>query len=214
MSLSKKSAVMVMAPRQKPRKQQRAGRRSAATAPQISSNVMKSHVFRFVASSAFYGNIRQEDIGGALGTIATVTNSTVALINETFKVTRVRAWTPPASQGAAATCSINWIGGSFAPNKEVSDTSVSVSFPAHIDSKPPVNSSASFWQNVAGSTALFTLAVPSGSIVDLHVSFIEGDDESVNTSAVASAVLGHTYYLALDGPASNLLVPQSLTTTH
>jgi len=175
---------------------------------------MKSHKFRFVATSVFSGNIRQEDIGGALGTIATVTNSTVTLINETFKIKKVEMWTPPASQGAAATCSLNWIGGSFAPNKEVSDTSVSVSFPAHIVSKPPPNSSASFWQNVAGSTAMFTVVCPAGTIIDLSVSYIEGDDESVNTSAVATAVLGHTYYLALDGPTTNLLVPVSLTTTH
>jgi hypothetical protein len=205
---------MVMTPRQKSRKQRGTPRRRAATVPQISANVMKSHIFRFVASSAFNGNIRQEDVGGALGTIATVVNSTVTYINETFKVRRLRIWTPPASQGAAATCSVNWIGGSFAANKEISDTSVSVSVPAHIDCKPPKDSSASFWQNVASSTALFTLACPAGSIVDLHVSFIEGDDEGVNSASVVTAVLGHTYYLALDGPTTNLLVPVSLTTTH
>jgi hypothetical protein len=214
MSRSKNSTVMVMAPRQKPRKQNGTPRRRSAIVPQISSNVVKSHVFRFTATSAFNGNIRQEDVGGALGTIATVVNSTVTYINETFKVRRIRIWTPPASQGASATCSVNWIGGSFAANKEISDTSVSVSVPAHIDCKPPPQSSASFWQNVASSTALFTLACPSGSIVDLHVSYIEGDDESVNSAAVATAVLGHTYYLALDGPSTNLLVPVSLTTTH
>lgn len=203
-----------MAPRQKSRKQQGTARRSVATVPQISSNVMKSHVFRFVATSAFSGNITQTQIGGASGTIATVTNSTVAYINETFKVRRLRIWTPPASQGAAATCSINWIGGSFAPNKEISDTSVSVAVPAHVDSRPPPNSSGAFWQNMAGSTAIFTLVCPAGSIIDLHIDYIEGDDEGVNSAAVAAAVLGHTYYLALDGPASNLLVPVSLTTTH
>jgi len=205
-------------PRQNGRKQQGAARRSVATAsviPQIRSNIMVHHRFRFQASAAIDEDIGSVAILGALGTIATATNSKVTPINETFRIKRIEVWAPPSSVNGGATCSINWIGSTaYAPNLEVSETSVSTTFPAHLVATPPLDSLAAFWQSASGGSTLFHLVAPIGSIVDLVVDFLVGDDEDVFTITVATAILNNTYFLAFDGPTNNKLVPVSLQTTH
>jgi len=215
MLVQQRPKAMVMIPRQKSRKQQGLARRSAATnPPQLSSNVVKNHTFRFLAADDFTGSITNSNIGGALGTICTVALTTCTLINESFKVKNVSMWSPPSMQGDATTVSINWIGSSFAPNKEYSDTSVSVSRPAQIHCKPPPLSSASFWQSAGSGTGLFNLVAPKGTVIDINLTIVEGDDEENFAATTVAAVLGNTYYLALDGPVTNLLVPVSLATTN
>lgn len=64
---------------------------------------------------------------------------------------------------------------------------------------------------------MFQLGVPAGSIVDLVLDLVLADLPSTTTpvtTAVATATIGVTYYLALDGPSTNDLVPVSLFTTH
>jgi hypothetical protein len=124
-------------------------------------------------------------------------------------------WCPVSAVGSTATCSVNWFSSNQSPNIEHSDTSVSSAFPAHLKSTPPPMSLASFWASVISGANLFTLVCPTGTIIDLVVDAILKDDEaSSDTINVATAVIGTMYYLSLDGPASNLLVPVSLVTTH
>lgn len=215
MLVTQRPKMIVRGQRQNLRKRQGyspKGRRNV-NPPQILSNVVKNHTFRYLASSGFSGAISAQMILGAMGTICTTTNSVVTFINESFKVNRISMWAPPASQGAATTVSVNWIGSMFSPNKEVSDTSVSVSHNSQLHCKPPPLSSASFWQPISGNN-VFSLVAPAGTVIDINVSIVEGDDEVIGTANVATGVLTHTYYLALDGPTSNLLVPVSLATTH
>lgn len=122
-------------------------------------------------------------------------------------------WSPPASQGAAITCSVEWVGAN-SPNREYSDTSVSVATPAHVSCPPPPMSLAAFWQT-ASSATLFSLVAPVGSIIDIHLALIlSDDDQGSNTPiSVASAVLGQSYYLSLDPNATHRYTPVSLVTT-
>jgi len=183
--------------------------------PQISANPRMRHKFRFGAGSSGAGTyvITNNDLILACGGICTVANSTITAIFSSFKILFVEAW---AQAGAApATIILNWNGTPvFVANAESSDTSVSPAYPAHIRSVPPKESNASFWQT-ASSGSLFVLTVPNDTVIDVLVDLIMSDQQDVDTvTGVSTATLGSQYFLALDGAASNNLVPVSLNTTH
>jgi len=190
-------------------------RMSTIRPPQISANPRMHHKFRFGAGSSGAGNyvITNNDVLLACGGICTVANSTITAIFSAFKINFVEAW---ALAGASpATITLNWNGSPvFVTNAEVSDTSVSPAYPSHIKAVPPKSSNASFWQTASGNS-LFVLTVPNDTVVDLDISIIMSDQQDVDTvTGVSTATLGNQYFLALDGAASNQLVPQSLNTTH
>ncbi len=178
----------------------------------LNTNIQKSHKFRFVASSAFNGTISSSMLLGAAGAICTVVNTTLALKNQAVRLKTIELWAPPASQGSASTCSVEFTGTNN-PNREFSDTSVSVMKPAHLKCSPPEQSLASFWQLGPNDANMFILVCPGGTIIDVDLALIETDQESNATRTVATGVLGKTYYLALDHSVSDLLVPVSLQTT-
>lgn len=188
--------------------------RGSENPPQLNSNIIKHHKFRFSVTSAFTGSVSIAKILGALGTVCTVVNTTVTAFNRSFKIRKIELWTPPPAQGSLATTSIEWLGSENSPSREVSDTVMSVSRPGHIVMKPPKNSLASFWQQGNSNTVLFSLVAPVGTVIDFSVDYIEYDDEATNISiAVATGVLGNIYYLALDHGTSDKVVPVSLSTT-
>jgi hypothetical protein len=191
-------------------------KRSRNKPPAHVSNLKMTHTFRFVATGAENPTITSTNIIGALGCMTSVANNTVTPICESFRIKSLSAWAPPPSQGASATVSVEWLGTSQSPAYEVSDTSNSVTSPAFIHSKPPKESNAAFWQSpYLTSVSMFLPIFPAGTIIDLEVELIIKDEASDTfTITVATAVLNTMYYLALDGPSSNNLVPQSLTTTH
>jgi len=129
----------------------------------------------------------------------------------------VEAWAPPASQGSSSTVSVFWSTGnaSFGSQREVSDSSNSVSQPAHIVAGPPAQSAAAFWQepNAYNANALFELDCPSGTIVDVVLKLVAADGTTAFEQSVSTAVANKVYYMALDAVANNHLKPVSLTTT-
>jgi len=181
---------------------------------QLKSNVEIRHRFRFISSNGAATPVTATNLIGACGCIGTITNTQVVSIARSVKLNQIEIWAPPASQGSSATCSVEWLGSNNSPNREFSDTSVSVSTPAYVKCSPPPQSLGSFWQQPA-STVLATIVAPSGSIIDVHLSFILNDDEAGATAfSVATDSVGGMYFLALDGYGSNLYTPVSLTTTH
>lgn len=206
-------------------KRQSAQRRSAAPRrdvsahpPQLSSNVRVSHTYRFTSTSGNPTAISTADLLGAAGVIA-ATTTTAYSVFDSVKVTKVSIWAPPASQGTASTCSVEWVGpttlSTSVSNFEISDTSNSVSRPAHVSGSPPKQSLASFW-NQSSTAGVFTLVAPTGSIVDVSLMLIFSDDEfsASSISLTGPASVGAVYYLALDGPGANTFKPVSLTTIH
>lgn len=180
--------------------------------PQLRSNIIVKHRYRFVSTSATTTAITSTNLRGICGALCAVANTTLYMIADSFKLHSVEVWTPPASQGAAATCSVEWTGGSFGPAVEVSDTTCSVSEPAHIKTAPPQGSEPSFWSNALGSLVM-NLTCPVGSIIDVVASHVLADDATAGaTYGVAAAVLGAMYYPPLDGTTDKYL-PVSLGTT-
>jgi len=144
--------------------------------------------------------------------MGTATNTTVTAFNASVKVMKVEILTPPASQGANATCSVEWAGSVNSPDREFSDTSVSTATPAHVSTTPPAQSLASFWQTASTGT-LFLITAPTGSIIDIVLSLINADGATTATSTVATAVIGTVYYMSLDPNATHRFTPVSLTST-
>jgi len=146
--------------------------------------------------------------------MGTTTNTTVTAFTGSVRVKRVEIWAVGQTLGTAITCSVLWAGTTNSADVEVSDTSVSTAAPAHINSRPPRNSLASFW-NIAGTQTLFSLVAPAGCIIDVEVeqTLFDDDNGSNATVSVATAVVGTVYYLSLDPNATHRYAPISLTTT-
>lgn len=158
-------------------------------------------------------NISNNDVLLAAGGICTSANSTITAIFASFRVRSIEMW--GAVGAAPATISVNWNGTPvFVSNSESSDTSVSPSYPPYVHAVPPTQSNAHFWQTASTNT-LFSVVVVNSTVVDLDLELIMSDNQDVDTvTSVATATLGAQYFMALDGAASNVLVPQSLNTTH
>jgi hypothetical protein len=205
--------MMVGNPRQNPRKSNGGARRSriSSSIPQISSNITGTHRFRFIASSAIVNtSILTGDILKISGLFAA---TTVLLypVNKTFRLKRVEVWAPTATSTTGAICSVEWPTGQTGPTKEVSDISINVSEPAHLVAIPPPLSIASFWQQ-DGTTSMFVLNCPGGSVVDITIDYVQDDDgvASALPITVVGATVGTIYYGFLDGDTTHLLTPVSL----
>ncbi len=199
--------------RTKSKRSRNPGNRRAVKPPQLRSNIVIKHRYRFVSTSATAATITAGDLKGIAGAVCTVANSTLSMIADSFKLHSVEVWTPPASQGAAATCSLEWVGDVYGPTSEVSDTSVSVSDPAYIKAIPPSDASSAFWQGAVANDIVMILTCPVGSIIDVVCSHVLADDAAAGTTyLVAAGTLGVLYYLPLDG-STDQYTPVSLNTT-
>ncbi len=182
---------------------------------QFRANPEVSRRYRFVSSSGTATNVTAQTLLGACGSTAT-SSTTGALMFQSVKLKQVEIWSPPASQGSAVTCSILWPSSNQSQPREISDTSVSVTQPAHVLSSPPPLSIAGFWASRLSTSALCTLVAPAGSIIDVWVSLVLGDGSGVATvnAVLVGAVTGAQYYSSLDSltSAGSVYAPVSLTT--
>lgn len=214
-SRKKSSAKPFRAVRVNTRSRNVAGR-GPANPPPFSSNIRTTHKYRFLSNAAFGTTINSVGCFGAAGAMGTVVNSTVALCYESLRLLKVEVWSPPASQGASATVAVEWLS-TNSPSIEVSDTTMSVSHNAHISTRPPIGSLASFWQNIDTAFQLFTLTCPINSIIDVTLELLQVDRPvtSGTITGLTTVVLNTMYYLALDrgGVGTNVLIPVSLRTT-
>jgi hypothetical protein len=184
--------------------------------PQLQPYPRTTHTLRFVATGAeVRQTISSNFIFNALGCLG-VTSTSVQGLWGSLRVKRLRMWSPFLSD--ANYISVEWgsQGVGSAAAIVVSDNSVSDMAPSFIDTTPPVGALASFWQNAGeNQSGLFLLTYPEYCVVDLTVDAVMWNNNGTgSTSTVTSATLGDIYYLALDGPSQNTLVPQGLNTTH
>jgi hypothetical protein len=190
----------------------RSSKQSSHRPPQIKSNIIFGHRYRFTSTGAASIPITVALLRGVGGVVAT-SATTGTPIAFSVKVRSVEIWTPPASQGASATCSLEWSSGSTLDSTstvEISDTTMSTAEPAHLRTSPPKTSLASFWQHI-GADQLFVITAPAGSVVDVSVQFIQNDNEASPTVVtLAGATTGNMYYMPLDGHGG-VMAPVSLT---
>jgi len=173
--------------------------------PMLEINVPVRHIFRFIGESNA-STITAANLTTVCGNVAT-TATNVRSIATSVKINNIKIWSAPESQGSSTTCFVNWFGDQFAPNRLVSDTSVSVSKPAKILARPPAKSLASFWQNNTAG-AIFEISAPTGSVIDLDLSFYLNDNNvSPTSTTVIAKTIGNIYYGALDGTFTSTTYP-------
>jgi hypothetical protein len=185
--------------------------------PQLRAYPELTHTYRFFCNTTVTNVVISNDLlFGAAGGICTIANSKITCIFGTLKVKRVQIWAPLLTSGANV---VELLWGTQAQSNSnpirISDVSVSTMYPAHIDTRPPKDSLASFWQIVSVSNNLFEVSCPVGSYIDVTLQLTLWNNEGAGfQTTVGLATLADMYYMSLDGPTNHDLQPVSLNTTN
>ncbi len=191
----------------------RLGRVERLAPQQFRANPEVTRRYRFVSSASTARALTASTLCGAAGVVAD-TATTGQPIFQSVRVNQIEIWTPTASQGSAITCSVLWAQTTQSQPREVSDTTNSVTQPAHVLTSPPPGSLAGFWSPRSSSTTLCTLVAPAGSIIDVWLSLVAGDGVQTSTQqTLVGATVGGVYYGGADSQtaATAIYQPVSLT---
>jgi len=186
--------------------------------PSFSANIVVRRRFRFRVTSAIRVALTQGDFCSMLACVNT--GGAVPLATSAFtqgRVLKVSMWAT-SSTGGDSTVSWTWASSGSAIAVERSDTSVSVSVPSYITTRPPKNHPSSFWFS-AGSTATvaYLQAPSSGAILDIEWEGVLMDGQAPftgNTGAAFTGTVGVLYAMPLDQnsnpPGSRTVIPVGL----
>jgi hypothetical protein len=187
----------------------------AVKPPTLRPNIQTKHKFRFYSDSSASSTITNQNLLTAAGCVVTTNNSTATSVWMSVKIISVEVWSIPAT--GTSTCSVEWKGDTDLAGisqHQVTDTSLSPSFPAHLICRPPSGTLPSFWHEGGIANNLFTVSVDGAGIVDVTLQLILRDAPSSSsaTLSIASGSLGTMIYSPLDGSTDKFL-PAGLTTT-
>jgi hypothetical protein len=156
-----------------------------------------------------------------------LTATTAARLWGSVKINKIKIW--QATQATAPTSSftgvqLEWLS-EMGPDRVIQDTG-NVMRPAHMASRPPATSFASFW-NISGSNEsvnLFKLSAQPfggapgtatpllvGTIVELHLVVTNLDDEAPVITTVVAATAGQVYVRSLDSVVGSYIPISYLT---
>jgi hypothetical protein len=166
------------------------------------------HTFRFLSTSNNVGSVTVGTLLGALGSIGTSVVQTTNW-NASVRLHSIKVW-PPAGSSSY----VEWVTTGGYAKDEIKDSSLptGVTVSKSLVFTPPKLSFAALWQANVGNT-LFKMYAPTGSIIDVHVSYCPVGSFATNSNTVATAVLGVIYYLYLDGSSTHYFQPVALPTT-
>jgi hypothetical protein len=182
--------------------------------PSFLSTVHVRHHFRYQVNSAgFSGNLLRSELLNLLAVADSMGNGWRLFSG--VKLNRIEIRVPSAGADVTlVTTSVEWTS-TYGPSSEISDTGTPLHPPFLITSPPP-QSLASFW-SLTGfneTDVLALLVLPGFAIVDVWVDGIFQDGQTpVSTGNFSASTAGQVYAIALDGRASNKVVPVSYTTT-
>jgi len=192
------------------------GKGGSSLPPKLALTPVVRKAFRFKATASSLTSVTVGSLLGVLGGVGT-TVVAVKQIASAVKLMKVVVW-PSPSTSSADTVLLNWAQGASGQDPdEVEDETLpeGVSITRSMSFVPPTRSLAGFWiTSTDASSTVFQIQAPVGSVVDVSLHLCITDAFASSTVVVASAVIGTYYYLALDGPASNVYVPTGLPTTH
>lgn len=188
--------------------------------PAFRPNVVLNRTFRFRSNSAATIALVQSDFC-AMYSIVNTTGA-VPLATSAFsqiRIKRVRMWATNVT-GADSTVSWIWASASTAVGIEVSDTSVSVSVPSYIQTKPPKNHPSGFWLSPTSTALVAYVTSPStGATIDIDIEGVLQDGQAPfagNTGQAFTGIVGVLYGMPLDNnsnaPGSRTILPVGLTT--
>lgn len=124
-----------------------------------------------------------------------------------FRIRKVELWVPSgATIGSTNQGSCRFIGSigttQAGSDRTHSTSSMGADVPGHVVCKPQSHEAAAFWNNYTGViNNMFVLNLPSGGVLDLHVTFrnVAGITGTACAQALVGAVSGTTYFRGLDG---------------
>jgi hypothetical protein len=187
-------------------------REVVASLPRIGASIQFSKTFRFVADAAVNQAIDftcvRELIG--MGYHSALPANGIYRLIDAFRIKRVELFAIGAI-GTSQTVALDWASSNTGRSTRVSDTSLGMA-PAHVSTVPPANTASAFWQNTNGSVALFTLAVPSGAVVDLTLDIVLVDTAGAFITSTNTVTDGSFYIKPLDTVMNSYqghLVPSS-----
>jgi len=186
--------------RRQPKKGRRQGQNQSLSHPPQLNGVELRHstAIRFVTNAAILANITYQNL---LDTILVAATATTGFdVFQSVKIRRVRVWAVPIL-GQATSVSVEFAGttaGLTGDQVIHTDTSMGIQ-PAHVDARPNVRSLASNYQ-VSSANLAFALTCPSGSVVDVELSFRAQYNVAVAAqNALVAATAGAFYLRGLDG---------------
>jgi len=178
--------------------------------PQIPAyNIRHSTILRFVSNAAVNQNITIQNL---LDTILFATTAIAGSdVFKFVKIRRINMWAL-GTLGTTEFITVDFSGsgtGAAGDNKIHTASSMGIE-PATISAKPSPKSLISNFQFASGSTA-FNLDVPSGTVIDLHMTFLASFAGSATAAqnALVAATPGTILLRGLDGLAiaTTLLPP-------
>jgi hypothetical protein len=170
------------------------------------------YVNRASASGVTNTAITTINIVNAGGILATGANTGYPF-HGFFRIKRIRLWAAPnavTSFNQAPSVGIRWfntVAGTLGDtNSQASDTSLSSTDVAFVDSVPPRGSAASWWSGPSTNT-IFNIfaAYTTAFIMDLHLDWKLNDDANGAVASVTTTnamTVGQCYYPPLDGVSS------------
>lgn len=184
-----------------PRKQSARSEMRISHPPQLNGvNIVHGTTLRFVTNAAVSQNITTSNLLDMMLVATTATAG--SRLFQAVRVRRVSIWATPVI-GGATSVSLEYAGltaGVVGDQIIHTDTSMGVQ-PAHVSAKPSGRSTASAFQ-VGNAINLFYLTCPSGSVVDVELSFRNTFVSGVSVdNALVGATAGATYLRGMDGLA-------------
>jgi len=173
-------------------------------------------ILRFYASASGTQNVSVPSILGAIGGVCVVANSSIQPWCSSFRIKQVDLY-PSASSSGEDAANVQWDTGLSAFIKDsLKDITmpIGITIASKVSSNPPPKTLASDWIASTATGNVFSLNVASGTIIDIHIDYTLSATFEANAISIATGTLGKVYYLALDGPSTNVFVPVALVTTH
>lgn len=173
-----------------------------------------SHTFRYNVGSTGTLPVTASNLITAAGCVCTVNLTTAVSQFTSVKVHSVKIW--PAVTSTAETCLVTW---GSSNTDYAKDDAKNNQLPGGLAVTKPVVShppKGSLWRDYITlkdpTVVVFSLTAPTGSVLDLHATWQLVNTFPTSSISVSAATLGNIFYPALDGPASNHVLPVELPT--
>ncbi len=167
--------------------------------PPIPSVTRFTRKYRFNCTGNLGVTVTCSNLLGIAGAMCTVANNTLTYISFAARLHSVEVWAPAATNGVVVQTEIQMYDMNQGPAREIANVAMSPSRPSYTKVVPHVGEWG-YQVFSAGSTPVFGISCPTGSIIDVNITHYLADLAGANTTqAATAATLGQLYYTALDG---------------
>ena len=209
------------------RKVVRSVRNDSFFPPTIKQKPLQNRVFRYItAEDVTNAPITRKCLLSLIlaGTVPAAPPYYMSTILSAVRLDRICIWSIPQAPELFSNIALEWQdtrGCATLLNDQGSPTR-----PAHISSRPPMNSTSGMWSGLSPTylnEPLFYISVPAGTVIDMHVTYVLSDGSQTNSEClrreVAASLAGTTLvgYPALDsysiggGVGAKQILPSILT---